>query len=74
MGHLLAVVGKAKSEHGVNEQSCEIQFPAIFAGGIVTGEGVVVIVEAFSNSSKSDKGILHWIDEAVVRLVAIEMG
>lgn len=44
----LAVLGQAQAAHEVDEAGGEVQLAAKLAGGVVVGEGVVVVVESFT--------------------------
>ena len=46
----------------------------MFTSGVVIGEGMVVVIEAFPNSTNSDKQVLSWTNVLVVRLVTPHMG
>lgn len=47
-GHALGVAGQAQETHEVDEAGGQIELPAVLAGGVVEGERVVVIMEAFT--------------------------
>lgn len=44
----LAVLGQAQAAHEVDEAGGKVQLAAKLAGGVVVGEGVVVVVESFT--------------------------
>lgn len=44
----LAVLGQAQKAHGIDEGGGEVELTAKFTGGIVEGECVMVVMEAFS--------------------------
>lgn len=47
-GHPLAVLGQAQKAHEVYEGSGDVHLNAELTGGVVKGEGVVVVVEALA--------------------------
>lgn len=47
LAYFLAVACQAEVAHEVNETCCEVPPPAVLAGGVVEGERVMVVVEAF---------------------------
>lgn len=48
LGDLLAIAGQPQEAHEIDEGRGEVVVPAELAGGVIVGEGVVVIVEAFA--------------------------
>lgn len=48
LGHPLAVPGQTQEAHEVYEGSGEVQLAAKLTGGVVKGECVMVVMEAFS--------------------------
>lgn len=66
----LEVVGLAEPGHGVDEDGGEVEAPAQLAGGVVPGEGVVVVVEALADGADDDGEVLARADVAVVGLAA----
>lgn len=48
LGDLLAIAGQPQEAHEVNEGCGWVEAPAKLTGGVIIGEGVVVVVEAFS--------------------------
>lgn len=45
--HLFGVLGQSEEAHGVYEGGGDVQLAAKLTGGVVEGECVVVVVEAF---------------------------
>lgn len=52
--HHLAIRGQTQEAHEVYEGGGEVQLPSKFTGGVVEGERVVVVVEAFAWKKKKN--------------------
>jgi len=65
-GHALGVAGQAKETHEVDETGGQIELPAVLTGGVVEGERMVVIMEAFTYGTEGDKSVLPGVNGAVV--------
>lgn len=64
------------SQHGheVNEAGGEVEPRAVFTGGVVVWECVVVVMEAFADGAHRHKSVFARVDRVVVRLVAPHVG
>lgn len=58
MGDPLAVFGQTQAAHEVDEAGGEVQLAAKLTGGVVEGEGVVVVVESFT---WTPEGRVKWV-------------
>lgn len=60
LGYSLPIISQAQGSHAVNEECGEVEVPAVLAGGVVIGKGVVVVVEALTckESKESRHGAL----------------
>lgn len=57
-GHALGVAGQAQETHEVDETGGQIELPAVLTGGVVEGERMVVIMEAFTWEMKAGDEII----------------
>ncbi len=55
----LSVVGQSNGRHEVNEHGGEVQGVPPFAGAVVLGKRVVVVVEAFAQGKEGHEPIFH---------------
>lgn len=69
-----AIVRQPQHSHDVDEHGGEIDVPAVFAGGVVVGKDVVVVVEALAYGAERHAQVLGGVDVAVVGLVAPHVG
>lgn len=70
LGNPLGVRGQADEAHEVYEGGGEVELAAKLTGGVVEGECVMVVVEAFSCSTESHQRVFPRVDGLVIRPVA----
>lgn len=69
----LTVVSQAQVAHEVDEAGGGVVAQTELTGGVVEGEGVVKVVESFTNSSESNEAVFSGIDVLVVGFVPIHV-
>ena len=76
MRNFLSIVSLANVGHEVYEHGADIKCvnPTQFTGGVILGEGVVVVVVAFTHSSEGHEKVLAWVNMLVVWLVSPQVG
>ena len=73
-GGLFHVVGLSEVIHTVYKHCGDIEVPAVFTGGVVTGEGVVEVVEPLPHSAQGHAQILRGVDPFVIGFSAPQVG
>ena len=56
------------ASHQVNEGRGDVELKSPLTGGVVVGEGVVVIMESLTHGQQGDCHVLHGSNLGVVRL------